>query len=85
MITHALVQRGSDSESDHRRWRVPTTTIPALSVGPHDLLSKVATGMCALRVRESEWGRVGAQVIVVRDLVFMCLCTLTIMHNEMKH
>ena len=35
MITHAVVQRGSDSESDHRRWRVPTTTtIPALSVGP---------------------------------------------------
>lgn len=58
-ITHAVVQRGTEFESDYR-FRCGTT-IKALFVGPHDPLSRVVAWMCAVR------RRLNANLIVVGD------------------
>ena len=58
-ITHAVVQRGTESESDYR-FRCGTT-IRALFVGPHDPLSRIVAWMRAVR------RRLNANLIVVGD------------------
>jgi len=58
-ITHAVVQRGTESELDYRLRC--GTTIKALFVGPHDPLSRVVAWMCAVR------RRLNANLIVVGD------------------